>query len=96
MRRLYVIMYDISNPKRLRKIFKIMRGFGDRLQLSVFRAELTAKERVQLIMKINPVIHHKEDQVLIIPIGPAGGEIEKEIEALGRPYEPWEHGAVVV
>ena len=26
MRRLYVIMYDISNPKRLRKIFKIMRG----------------------------------------------------------------------
>ncbi|MEW6235525.1 MAG: CRISPR-associated endonuclease Cas2 [Candidatus Omnitrophota bacterium] len=96
MRRLYIVMYDISHPKRLRKVFKIMRGFGDRIQLSVFRAELTPKERIQMMMKINPVIHHNEDQVLMIPIGPAGGEIEKEIEALGRPYEPCPHGAVVV
>ncbi len=96
MRRLYVVMYDISNPKRLRKVFQIMRGFGDHLQLSVFRADLSPKERVQLIMKLNAVIHHTEDQVLIIPIGPAGGEIEKEIEALGRPYEESDNSAIVI
>ncbi len=96
MRRLYIITYDISHPKRLRKVLTIMRGFGDHLQLSVFRAELSNKECIQMKMKLNPVIHHGEDQVLVIPIGPAGGEIEKDIEALGRPYEPSERCAVVV
>lgn len=96
MRRLYIITYDVADPKRLRKVFQIMRGFGDHLQLSVFRADLSPKERMQLLMKLNPVIHHKEDQVLIIPVGPAGGELEKEIEALGKPYIPSERCAVVV
>ena len=96
MRRLYIITYDVSHPKRLRKVFKIMRGFGDHLQLSVFRADLSPKERMQLIMKLNPVLHHTEDQVLIIPVGPAGGELEKEIESLGRPYVPSERCAIVV
>lgn len=96
MRRLYIITYDISDAKRLRKVFRVMRGFGDHLQFSVFRADLSNKEKVQLIAKLDEVIHHTEDQVLIVPVGPAGGEIEKEIAALGRPYEPSERCAVVV
>lgn len=96
MRRLYLVLYDISHPKRLRKVFMIMRGFGDHLQLSVFRAELSAKERVQLVGKLNRVIHHEEDQVLIVPMGPAGGEIEQDVEALGRPYVPSERCALVI
>ncbi|HOL95175.1 MAG TPA: CRISPR-associated endonuclease Cas2 [bacterium] len=96
MRQLYIITYDVSNPKRLRRVFQIMRGFGDHLQLSVFRAELSPKEYAQLLMKLNPVIHHLEDQVLIIPIGPAGGELEQKIEALGKPYVPSERCALVI
>lgn len=96
MRRLYIITYDVSHPKRLRKVYTILRGFGDHLQLSVFRADLSVKERVQLISKLDPVLNHKEDQVLIIPVGPAGGELEKEIKALGRSYEPSERCAIVV
>lgn len=96
MRRLYIITYDICNPKRLRKVLSIMRGFGDHLQLSVFRAELSPKECIQMKMKLNPIIHHGEDQVLVIPLGPAGGENENDIEALGRSYEPLERSAVVV
>ncbi len=96
MRRLYIISYDVSDSKRLRKVYTIMRGFGDHLQLSVFRADLSPKEKIQMVMKLDQVIHHKEDQVLIIPVGPAGGDLEKEIEALGRTYEPYERGAIVV
>ncbi|MDP8244761.1 MAG: CRISPR-associated endonuclease Cas2 [Candidatus Hinthialibacter antarcticus] len=96
MRRLYIITYDVCDAKRLRKVFKIMRGFGDHLQLSVFRADLSNKERVLLHTKLDEVIHHSEDQVLIFPVGPAGGELEKEIVALGKPYEPSERCAVVV
>ncbi len=96
MRQLYIITYDVANPKRLRRVFQIMRGFGDHLQLSVFRAELSPKEYAQLLMKLDPVIHHREDQVLIIPVGPAGGELEQKIEALGKPYIPSERCAFVV
>ena len=91
-----VVSYDIADPKRLRKVFTVMRGFGDHLQLSVFRADLSPKERIQLVMKLASIINHKEDQVLIIPVGPAGGELEQDIEALGRSYAPSERGAVVV
>lgn len=96
MRRLYIVAYDISDPKRLRKVFVTMRGFGDHLQLSVFRAELSSKERLLMIAKLSAIIKHDEDQVLVIPVGPAGGELEKDIEALGKPYIPSERNAVVV
>ncbi len=73
-----------------------MRGFGDHLQYSVFRAELSSKEKIQLIAKLKRVINHEDDQVLFIPIGPAGGENEKDIEALGKSYEPVDRCAVVI
>lgn len=96
MRRLYIITYDICDPKRLRRVFTTLRGFGDHLQYSVFRADLSSKERVLMQTKLSAIIHHREDQVLIIPVGPAGGELEKDIEALGKPYAPAERAAVVI
>jgi len=40
MEHLYVISYDISEPKRWRRVFKIMKGYGEWLQLSVFQCRL--------------------------------------------------------
>jgi CRISPR-associated protein Cas2 len=37
MRQGYIVTYDVCNPKRLRKVFKTMQGYGEHLQLSVFR-----------------------------------------------------------
>ncbi|HZT68334.1 MAG TPA: CRISPR-associated endonuclease Cas2, partial [Terriglobia bacterium] len=34
MRTSYLVCYDISDDKRLRKVHKVMRGFGDHLQYS--------------------------------------------------------------
>ena len=48
MRRLYLVAYDICDPKRLRKVFKTMRGFGEHLQFSVFQCDLTPMARVDL------------------------------------------------
>ena len=42
MRTSYLICYDISDDKRLRKVFQTMRGYGDHLQYSVFECQLTA------------------------------------------------------
>ena len=48
MRRLYLVTYDICEPRRLRKVFKTMQGFGEHLQLSVFQCDLTAIDRVEM------------------------------------------------
>jgi CRISPR-associated protein Cas2 len=34
--RLYIITYDISDDRRWRRVFKLMKGYGRWLQLSVF------------------------------------------------------------
>ncbi len=85
MRRDYLVTYDISDPKRLRLVFRIMLGFGDHIQLSVFRCGLSASERQRLIEKLHKTIHHAEDQVLFVELGPLP-EPSPRIEPLGRPY----------
>ncbi|MBM4321458.1 MAG: CRISPR-associated endonuclease Cas2 [Deltaproteobacteria bacterium] len=96
MRTCYLVSYDICDPKRLARVYKAMRGFGDHLQLSVFRCELTPAERVKLEAKIEPLIHHGEDQVLIVDIGPADGRAQQAFAALGLAYTHAERHAVVI
>ena len=40
--------YDIANEKRLRRVFKICKNFGNHLQFSVFECDLNPTERIQL------------------------------------------------
>src|SRR5437667_5542782 len=69
----YLVCYDVCDDKRLRKVFKAMRGFGDHLQYSVFECQLTASDLVRLRAELGGIIHHKEDQVLFVNLGPADG-----------------------
>jgi CRISPR-associated protein Cas2 len=95
MRQAYIVSYDISDPKRLRRVFKLMRGYGDHLQLSVFRCELNARELVELRAKLASAIHRDHDQVLFVDVGPAEGRARHAIRAIGRPYTHPERHAVV-
>lgn len=96
MRVLYIVCYDIADPKRLRRVFSIMRGFGDHLQYSVFRCELSDREKLQLIVKLTGTVKHDEDQVLFFPLGPAGGINESGVHSIGLPYMPKNRGVVVI
>jgi CRISPR-associated protein Cas2 len=86
MRKSYLVCYDIADDKRLRKVFKIMRGYGDHLQFSVFECQLNASDVVLLRSELSGVIHHEKDQVLFVDLGPADGRGERVITALGKPY----------
>lgn len=96
MRLLYVVTYDVRDDKRWRRVFKLMRGHGDHLQYSVFRCELNDRERAALIEKLAAVIKKDEDQVLLFPLGPAGGQREVNVHAVGVAYAPVTHGPVIV
>lgn len=96
MRQTYVVSYDISDPKRLRKVYRLMRGYGEWVQLSVFRCELTPTELLELRGRLASTIHHGEDQVLFVDVGPADGRSSGAFRALGRPYSASVRQAIIV
>ena len=96
MRTSYIVTYDISDDKRLRRVFKTMRGYGDHLQYSVFECQLTRMDLVRLRAELAEIIHHKEDQVLFIDIGPAEGRGDRVITSLGKTYTAVDAPCIVV
>lgn len=86
MRQRYIVTYDIADPARLRKVFKLMKGYGEHLQLSVFRCDLTLKTLATMKAALSEAIHALEDQVLIIDVGPTEGRGEDVFESLGKAY----------
>jgi CRISPR-associated protein Cas2 len=96
MRQTYIVSYDISDPKRLRKVFRLMKGYGEHVQLSVFRCELTHRLLVELRARLGDIIHHAEDQVLFVDVGPEEGRGGTSIASLGRAYKAAVRCAVVV
>lgn len=86
MRKMYLVTYDIRDDKRLRKVFRTMRNWGDHLQYSVFECQLNQVELLQLKAKLSEIINHAHDQVLFVDLGPVAGRGRKVIQALGQPY----------
>lgn len=87
-RRNYVVTYDISDDRRRNQVFRLMRGFGDHAQYSVFLCQLNETELVQLRGALRAEIHHGEDQVLIVEVGRASRPLETALDVVGRAYEP--------
>lgn len=81
-RRRYLIAYDISDPKRLRRVIKVMEAYGQRLQYSVFLCDLSGLERTRWNQDVIDVVHLGEDSVISIDLGPA--ESAAPVETLGR------------
>ena len=96
MRHTYIVSYDISDPKRLRKVFRACQDFGNHLQYSVFECDLSAAERVELEARLKAVIHPEDDQVLFIALGPAESRGERTITAIGQAYHHFDQPCYVV
>ena len=94
--RLYVVVYDISDAKRWRAIFKTMHGYGEWVQLSVFQCRLTPVRQAELLADLDRLIHHDEDHVVIMDIG-AADQVQPRVVSLGkRPFTPIEHTPTIV
>lgn len=85
-RKCYLVTYDISNPKRLRNVARIMEGYGYRVQFSVFQCPLDDLRLEQLKAEIAPAINSDEDQVLIVCLGPETEQTFRRFDSIGRPY----------
>lgn len=99
MRNAYIVCYDISDPKRWRKVHKLMLGVGDPVQWSVFRCDLSRTEKIILMEKLVPVMNQSEDRLMLVDLGPAGEDHtgDDRVECWGRPLaELPKRGAVIV
>lgn len=89
----YIVAYDISNPKRLRKVATACEDYGVRKQLSIFFCRLSTTDFVRLRSRLYDLINLQEDQVLFIPLC---GKCVQQIEAIGRPTDAHDARDVVV
>lgn len=92
---LYIVAYDIAAPRRWRKVFRIMEGYGEWVQLSVFQCRLTRRRQIELKFALEEVINHAEDHVIILDLGPATA-IRPRVESLGKPFSVVDRGPVIV
>lgn len=87
-RRHYFVSYDISDDRRRAQVFKVCGDHGNHVQYSVFLCELDRREVVVLREELRRLIHHGEDQVLIVDVGPAVVDVMANVEVLGQAYAP--------
>lgn len=63
----HLVVYDVRDDKRLRRVHRICTGWGRPVQLSVFRVRGTARELARLQFELAQVLE-AEDRLLIVPL----------------------------
>jgi len=92
---LYLVCYDISDAQRWRRVFKIMKGYGEWAQLSVFQCRLGERQHAEMFQLLDSVIKRDADRVLIIDLGPAD-EVQPRFVSLGERVDVVEKGPIVI
>lgn len=85
--RLFLVTYDIRDTHRWRRVFRLMKGFGEWLQLSVFQCRLSARRHAEMVQSLDEVINTKVDALLVIDLGPAD-KIKPRVLSLGERFNP--------
>lgn len=92
---LYLMAYDIGDPRRWRRVFMLMKGYGEWLQLSVFQYRLSRRRQAELVQLLEGIINHAHDHIVFVDVGPAD-QVEPRVISLGKPFEAMERGPMIV
>jgi len=92
---LYIVTYDIADPKRWRRVFRLMHGYGEWVQLSVFQCRLSRRRHAELIALLDGIIHHRDDHVVLLDLGPAQA-VTPRVVSLGKDFRPVEREPIIV
>ena len=78
----YVISYDIPDDRRRNQLAKVLKGFGTRVQYSVFEAHLNRRQYEQLKRAVEPLLDPSEDSIRYYALCGACAD-RVEVPALG-------------
>lgn len=59
----YLVCYDVADPRRLRRVARLMERHGTRVQRSVFVCRLTAAQKERLAARLGRLILPASDAV---------------------------------
>jgi len=65
---MWLITYDISGAKRWRKVFRLLKSYGQSVQYSVFECQLSASQQHTLFDALQSVICEEEDRINCYPV----------------------------
>jgi CRISPR-associated protein Cas2 len=89
----YLITYDIPCDKRRRKISKLLEGYGQRVQYSVFECVLTDRKYQELKERLKRRVKLPEDSVRFYPLS---SHTRSNIEAWGGEEIAQEARSIVI
>ncbi len=93
---LFIVVYDIGDSKRWRAVFKLMKGYGEWVQLSVFQCRLSSRRRAEMIATLDQIIHHGDDHAMIMDMGPADAVSPRVVSLGKRDFLPVARRSIVV
>lgn len=82
----YLVCYDIRDPKRWRKVFKLLKGYGSGLQYSIFRCRLDVRQLERLRWELETILD-AEDRLMIV--GLCGGCTSRIVSRNSK--AEWQH-----
>ena len=65
---LYIIAYDISSNRRRTKVHKLLCGYGEWTQYSLFECYLDEKQYIMLRHRLDKLLDASEDNVRLYPV----------------------------
>lgn len=71
----YLFLYDVTDPKRLRRVHRVMTSWGAAVQLSVFRVRGTAREIERLRFELSKVMTEEDRLVVVRLCGQCVGRV---------------------
>lgn len=63
-----LVAYDIADPKRLQRIAKVMKDYGQRVQKSIFEVEVTPRQFSVMKWRTEAEMVPSEDGVKYFPL----------------------------
>lgn len=61
----HLVMYDIRDPARYRKAYKVIAGYGSRVQYSVFRVRGTRLQMEELRWELERILDQQDDLLIV-------------------------------
>ena len=76
----YLVSYDVACRRRWRRVFRLLQGYGEWVQLSVFRCRLDPRRRKRMEHELREIVDTTEDRLLIARL--------EEDDSIGPETEP--------
>lgn len=92
----HLVLYDIRDDQRLRRVCDVAKAYGYRLQYSVFVCDVNATEMIRLKWSLGAIIDHRVDSVALIDLGEVERVGVSAFSFLGHRTELPDTGATVI